>query len=634
MTHYDNDLNTTHTIMNSFHRPSQLALASEENVARYPYAIALQGALRSYAVARELITPELEPLVSSHLKHIRESIAEAFGVSLDSAITSSSSRRIRWGAKELREWVAGLTELVTRFEERVETLLEACIKMEAHLDALSKVDYKRELFEEVVGNIQKTVDDLSLAGYSELNSWVKVINLKIGAVLRDRLEKAVEVWVSALEKNSEIEREDGEGDQIVTANVNLPSINIDIILRNQEIVAAPALPTVRSIFVRELHNFMGIVCSLKSPQSGRFEVFESSSSDLPHGQIETFSHLVNEINPITLAKAYGCIESHMHSISLFVSSWLAYQTLWDTRVADAASAIGEDMDLWYSVLNEAAVARNTLDTSRSFSKFGPVTIKFDKVRSQINLKYDSWQKELQNSYATVLGNNIGDMHNKVCNARASLEDISLEGGGSTESIVIGVSYIQESKQNLDSWGSMINKFLSAERILKRQRHSFHSEWIEGSRLSGAYLQFEQILQKRSRTVDEQFPLLQARILSEEKVANQRTSELLENWDEEKPLRGNIVPVAALELLSKYEFTMKKAKTDDENLIKAKDALGLDAAMSNSDISSCFQELLDLKEVWNAMSGPYEQLNEVKEIPWATVVTRKMRKQLEDILSGK
>ena len=600
--------------------------------------MALQGALRSYAVARELITPELEPLVSSHLKHIRESIAEAFGVSLNGNLGSSSSRRVRWGAKEISEWVAGLTELVTRFEERVEILLQACIKMETHLTCLAEVEYERELFEGVVEDMQKTVDELSLAGYSELNSWVLVVNKKMGKVLRDRLEKAVEAWLVALKEDPGDDGNEGEdemGDKGTLPIVKFPSIGIEIVLRNQEIVASPALPTLRSIFVQELHNFMGIICCLKRPQSGRFEVFDSSPSHLGHEKAPTtFSHLVHEIDPITLAKAYGCIESHMHSISQFVSQWLAYQTLWDTRVADVASAIGENMDLWYSVLDEAAVARNALDAARSSFRFGPVTIKFDKVQSQINLKYDSWQKELQNSYATVLGERIDDMHNQVCSAKSKLEDISLDGGGSTENIVLGVSYIQEIKQNLDPWAATVDVLLNAERILKRQRHSFHSDWVEGSRLKGLYRHLEQILQKRSRTMDEQFPLLQSRILSEEKVASQRAVELLQNWDEEKPLRGNIAPSEALELLSKYEFTMKKAKTDDENLIKAKDALGLDAAINNSAISSCFEELVDLKEVWNAVSYPYEKLDKVKEIPWATVATRKVRKQLEDILTGK
>ena len=575
----------------------------------------------------------------SHLKNIRESIAEAFGVSVESNSRSSSTRRVRWGAKEIAEWVAGLTELVTRFEERVEILLRACDKVASHLASLAKVDYNREAFLGVVDDIQKTVDELSLAGYSELNSWVLVVNKNVSVVLRHRLEKAIEAWLSTFEIKQEAasddDAEEKKEDKVSSPAVKIPVISVEILLRNQEISASPALPSVRSIFLNELHAYMGIVCSLASPTSGRYEVFDSANSNVEEATgPKTFGYLVQEINPMTLAKAYGCIESHMHAISEFVSQWFAYQTLWDTRVTDVASAIGEDMDLWHAVLNEAAATRNALDSSRAFSEFGPVTVKFDKVQSQINLKYDSWQKELQTCYANVLGQRIVDLHDSVSSSKAKLEEIALDGGATTEDIVLGVTFIQEIKQKLGPWGEEVNSLLEAERLLKRQRHSFHADWMEGSRLKGQYHHLEHILNKRSRAMDEQLPLLQTRVISEDKVAEQRTEELLSNWDDEKPLRGNIAPIEAIELLSKYEFTMKKAKTDDDNLIKAKDALGLDAATSNSEISSCYEELIDLKEVWNAMSAPHEKLDKIKEAPWSTVVTRKVRKELEDILAGK
>ena len=134
-------------------------------------------------------------------------------------------------------------------------------------------------------------------------------------------------------------------------------------------------------------------------------------------------------------------------------------------------------------------------------------------------------------------------------------------------------------------------------------------------------------------MEEQLPLLQTRVMSEDKIADQRMVEILTSWDEEKPLRGNIAPPEAIELLSKYEFTIKKAKVDDDNLIKAKDALGLAISTSNSAISSCYEELIDLKEVWTALSDPHKTLDKIKEISWAAVSTRKIRKSLDDALAG-
>jgi len=598
--------------------------------------MALKGALRSYAVVRELMTPELEPLVLSHLKNIRESVAEAFGVSLDRNNRSSSTRRVRWGAKEIGDWVAGLTELVTRFEERVETLLRANDKMESHLVSLSEVAYEKDAFTTVVENMQKTVDELSLAGYTELNSWVLVIKKRMGDVLRSRLENAIEAWnVTFDDKNDSGDDGDEEKKEEMskTPKLKLPTIGLEILLRNQEISASPNLPSIRIDFLHELHDYMGVVCSLKSPQSGRFEVFDSNADESLTVK-STFGHLVHEINPVTLAKAYGCIEVHMHSVSDFVSQWLAYQTLWDTRVVDVASAIGDDMSLWHSVLGEAAAARSALDSSRESSQFGPIVVKFDKVQSQINLKYDSWQKELQTCYASELGKRIVELHDEVSVSKMKLEDIALDGGAATEDIVLGVTFIQDVKQKIEPWGEEVAVVLEAERMLKRQRHSFGTDWLEGSRLKGQYHQLEQILHKRSRVMDDQLPFLQTRVISEDKIADHRTGELLANWEEEKPLRGNIQPTEALELLSKYDFTMKKAKSDDDNLLKAKDALGLDVAISNNAISSCYEELLDLKEVWNAVSDPHEKLDKIKETAWSTVATRKIRQQLEDIVQGK
>ena len=129
------------------------------------------------------------------------------------------------------------------------------------------------------------------------------------------------------------------------------------------------------------------------------------------------------------------------------------------------------------------------------------------------------------------------------------------------------------------------------------------------------------------------PILQTRVIAEDKVAEQRTQDLLSNWDVEKPLRGNTSPDKAKEILSKYEFNLRKAKTDDENLIKAKDALGLDTKLSNSNIQSCLDEMTDLKEVWDAVSTPFESLEKIKLIPWVTAMPRKIRKQLEDITTG-
>ena len=112
--------------------------------------------------------------------------------------------------------------------------------------------------------------------------------------------------------------------------------------------------------------------------------------------------LVHRLPCKVLADAYQSIENNMSGITSFVGQWLAYQALWDTQVSDVATLVGTDINKWQSLLLEAADSRSALDSSATVAEFGPVLVKYGKVQNQINLKYDSWQKELQASFATIL----------------------------------------------------------------------------------------------------------------------------------------------------------------------------------------------------------------------------------------
>ena len=72
----------------------------------------------------------------------------------------------------------------------------------------------------------------------------------------------------------DVRDDDAEDDNELT----IPKIFVKILLRNHEIAPYPALPTVRTIFLQALHDYIGIVCLLPKPTSGRFEVFGGCTS--------------------------------------------------------------------------------------------------------------------------------------------------------------------------------------------------------------------------------------------------------------------------------------------------------------------------------------------------------------------
>ena len=623
--------------------PRTMLLVSDEAMARYPHAVAIKTALRSYSAVRALITPELEPLVMPQLLAIRECIAESFDVKLGSSTAITKKRRVRWDTKEMAPLVASLTDLVTKFEERVEQLLRACDKVHIAINLLERVDYDVTKFDAILGSIQKTIDEMSLSGYADLSSWVAVVDDRMGKVLANRLEIALHAWCQTFKMKDETIKEVQEmiedadsGPGVAPAMpIHIQSLTVEILLRNQEISAVPAVPSVRSLLLTVLHDLVGVVCNLRRPRSGRFEVFDSmtgKSSTEDDDSVRTFNMLIHCVKCEIVCSAYSSIEHHVQNLTIFVNQWLSYQTLWDTRVSDVAASIGNDIDLWQSLLVEATEARSTLDSSASVAKFGPVTVKYNKVQSQINLKYDSWQKELQSSFAVILNQQIVDMYGKILDAKAKLENVTLESSSNTNDIVLGVTFIQEMKQKLLSWTKDVAKLSSSERLLKNQRHHFRGDWIETSVVQGQFENMEQILDRRNRAMEQQVPLLQARIVAEDKASAKRILALLSKWEQDKPLRGNMKPFEAVELLTKFEFDLKKANLDSQNLVKAKDALGLDHSVEGSALSECIVELSDLKELWEAVMKPHESLDRIKDTNWSSAVMRKIRRDLDDLLT--
>ena len=47
--------------------------------------------------------------------------------------------------------------------------------------------------------------------------------------------------------------------------------------------------------------------------------------------------------------------------------------------------------------------RATFDTLENHKQFGPVVVEYAKVQAKVNLKYDSWHKEVLSKFGSLIG---------------------------------------------------------------------------------------------------------------------------------------------------------------------------------------------------------------------------------------
>ena len=131
------------------------------------------------------------------------------------------------------------------------------------------------------------------------------------------------------------------------------------------------------------------------------------------------------------------------------------------------------------------------------------------MQHRINVKYDTWQKETQQRFGTLLSEEIKTAKSELHACKERLESIYLEGP--TKDVISGVEYILKCKSTVSHRVQSVEQLEQSEKLLTKQRYVFPRDWIAVSNVVGALVDFKFILQKRSQQMDLQLPSLQLKI---------------------------------------------------------------------------------------------------------------------------
>jgi dynein heavy chain 1 len=89
---------------------------------------------------------------------------------------------------------------------------------------------------------------------------------------------------------------------------------------------------------------------------------------------------------------------------------------------------------------------------------------------------------------------------------------------------------------------------------------------------------------------------------------------------------------AMNTINVFEGKLNRVQEEYDLLCRAKEALDLEL-IRHTRLEPVFEELRDLKAVWTALSGIWSQISELRDLVWATVQPRKLRQQLDGLLSS-
>jgi dynein heavy chain 1 len=159
-------------------------------------------------------------------------------------------------------------------------------------------------------------------------------------------------------------------------------------------------------------------------------------------------------------------------------------------------------------------------------------------------------------------------------------------------------------------------------------------------IDGEWGAFNEIIKRKNSSIQTQVATLQMKIVAEDKLIETRSSEYIGEWERGKPVEGGTNPKDALQRIALFESRFLRLKEDRDNVAKAKDALELEEGSTTSATSAAladklsvgWEELTDLKGVWQELSKVWEQIEEMKDQPWLSVQPRKLRQQIDQLLT--
>uniref|UniRef100_A0A914WTV1 Cytoplasmic dynein 1 heavy chain 1 n=2 Tax=Plectus sambesii TaxID=2011161 RepID=A0A914WTV1_9BILA len=336
-----------------------------------------------------------------------------------------------------------------------------------------------------------------------------------------------------------------------------------------------------------------------------------------------------------IEQAYTAVENLLSKVREYVGEWLRYQALWDLQPDMLYERLGTDLNKWMKTLVEIKKSRNTFDTQETRKEIPPLIVDYAKVQSKVSLKYDNWHREVLQKYGGALGVEMQTFFTDVSKSRNELEQQSVDAGTTSEAVGF-ITYVQGLKKQTKQWQDQVEMFREGQRLLSFQRFQFPTNWLYADNIEGEWSAFSDILGRKDSAIQTQVSNLQSKICQEDKVVENRTADVLADWEKNKPTEGSQKPDQALVALQSFEAKLHKLKEDRDNIVKAKDALELaDTAQPSvhaEKLNVALEELQDLKGVWHALNPVYAALDEMKDKPWLSVQPRKLRSNLDALLS--
>eukprot|EP00928_Gymnodinium_smaydae_P025254 TRINITY_DN20180_c0_g1_i4.p1 TRINITY_DN20180_c0_g1~~TRINITY_DN20180_c0_g1_i4.p1 ORF type:complete len:4280 (-),score=1133.62 TRINITY_DN20180_c0_g1_i4:296-13135(-) len=582
--------------------PIGVKVTSDEARQNYPLAMTLREATRSYMQTCSQLTPEMGKLMASYQKSIQQLISD--GVPL------------KWDSDRVEAYTKKLSEQVFLFQQKFAELEFAFEEMNSLIEGVDSIDIRgdpnaEKLLQEAFEKMQKIVDDMSLTGFANLDTWVQEMETRIEQRLARALSKLIPEWVK------QFETWPANGVSLIHEGVVH-----ELSIQQQQLILNPQKEFASLKWTRHFHDTLGKVCNLPRLQAHKYE---SLAPVIPEHESKHLN-LMTHVDKGLINDAYASINRMIGKMEDFVKGWMQYQTLWEVSVQDLLERVGNSLAPWLQLLAEIKQTKSRLESSEYEKSFGPIIVDFRHAQVEVRRKYELWHMEILSEFGNKVQEFTSTFFKTISQARTNLEGVDPTGD-----LAAMCMQVLKIRSKVQEWEEQYGNVLDSYKVLERQKYKFPSDWQPIDQIEGEWDAFNQILNRRNAVLDRELPKLKHILMQRDRQMDETVTSLLAEWAAERPVKGSIKPNSAMEILTQFEKRLKSVQEELEQLNSVKEILSMEAGNEEA-LNPILDEIGNLKSVWSEINSVYGKLEELKETPWTAVVPKKIRAFLDEVIA--
>ncbi|EJD04236.1 cytoplasmic dynein heavy chain 1 [Fomitiporia mediterranea MF3/22] len=429
----------------NFQVPHAITNMAKDAKRVYPHAVSLMETVRTYGQTLDLVEKNkgIEWLVAEYRNDAQRMITRGMNIRWDYFVNQYDTARYVPTAdgRDNRhvQFVREFASVVSVLQDKTNNLIDLYKDILRAVEDLSTCPYTREAFASLLSRIQAAIDQLNLEGYANLEHWVAELDKRVEGILLARLAATIKLWCTEFDKTEDdtqssvlrdiTNKRRGDkrlkDEKLPEGHLVIKPIVHEIRIQNQVIFLDPPIEYARQTWIKQLHEWLAVVCRQQRIQSSRYEI----GLQMQVGAVSetTYTSLLTHFTDNTLERPFALIENKVQQLKDYVAKWLQFQSLWDLEAEYVFNRLGDSLAHWQQLLTEIKKARSTFDTSETQRSFGACVIDYEQVQARVNAKYDTWQRDILSRFGVKLGNAMKEMHAQILKARHELEQHSIEG---------------------------------------------------------------------------------------------------------------------------------------------------------------------------------------------------------------